>query len=134
MKLKLRVINNPMFMQTLEALAGQRVPSETAYRIKKWTDEIRKAVNILKPEIKLVIDKYAVKDDKGDYIPENGTVKMREGCEMEFKKDFEEILEREIEVNRAPIMLKELHHTNLAPMEIEAIEPILTESNLEIVK
>lgn len=132
MKLSYRTINDNMFMQALRSLGGQRMPSKVAYDIAKICRAVEKTVAEAKPQFRKIMEQVAERDEKGGFIPadDGNGIKIKEDKWEEYEKLMAEFLSREIEVDWRPIYIGHLEHTNLAPQEIEALTPILTEMHV----
>lgn len=91
----------------------------------KITEEMKAADDIYVP----MLDKYAQKNDKGQYLCVPGDaskVLIKDGLETEWQEKEKEFLSIDFAIDRPKLNLTEVAKAKLSPMEINALEPILT--------
>ncbi len=101
---------------------------------------------ILKDEFQTMVEleeqlvkKYAELDDKGNlalFDTENGQkqYKILDGKEEEFAAARKEFYSTVVTVEKNPIALRHVEEAGLSPMELVALEPLLTDVDLRIVE
>ena len=142
-KLKLKMLNEQNFMQGIERLATFELAPKAAYNIGKILDKIRQEHKTAGDGFKKIVGKYCEKDDKGEWKPEVQKMPGPDGKEGEvaipgsyiipkdkndvFKKEVDEFLDIDFEINRFKVKLSDLGETKMQPNLLAALEPMLDE-------
>lgn len=118
MKLTVQDVYN--LMEGLGSLAEKELSTKTAFRIQRNQKKVMDEFEIADKLRKKLIEKYKEKD------LDNGTVKLKEDKLHEFKKDYDELMEQEVDIKLSYIYLHELGDT-IQPKVLGQLDTIIRE-------
>lgn len=120
------------FLNTCANLREKRLPVRLAYAIKKNMSSVQEAAAAYMDERKELVDRYAKKDENGEYLEEDNCYIMED--KAGFEKDMEELLgiETEVEIHTVSITVVEKcdddqKYDALTMEELGVIDYMLTE-------
>ena len=120
------------FLNTCVSLREKRLPVRLAYAIKKNMSSVQEAAAAYMDERKELVDRYAKKDENGEYLEEDNCYIMDD--KAGFEKDMEELLgiETEVEIHTVSITVVEKcdddpKYDALTMEELGVIDYMLTE-------
>jgi hypothetical protein len=109
----------------LNELLGKEIPVKPAYWFGKLAKKIQKEVVEFEENRMKLVNKYAIKDDNGQPVAENG--KYQFNNQEEFQAEFKELVETDIEIDFNPISLDLLGDVKLSPVVMIGLEKFLEE-------
>lgn len=117
------------FLPTLEKLMEQdSLNQKVAYNLSKLATGVQNAAKAAQVEFIALVEKHAVKNEKGEVEPHNGpgTFKIAKENEAEWLKAVSEFEEKEVELAGAnPFMVADFAQAKLSAKDYMALEPIL---------
>lgn len=128
MKLSNRELLNSV--NVLSKLNQSQLPVKVAFVILKNTKEIEKELTNYFDAREKVVSQYAVLDDEGKPIPdEGGNLQFKEDCIEKWNSDIQELLGIKYSVNLQMVSINELFKSELSisPSELSLIEFMLKE-------
>lgn len=96
----------------LRNISQKELPVKVSYAIAKNLNKIEFELKVYENERTKLIDKYALKDDKGQVkVDDSGQIIFKDGCKEQWNKDIKELLaiENEVEIHKFNIALLEGH-------------------------
>lgn len=114
----------------IRTIAQKQLPVKVSYTLSRNIDHIESALKPYETERQKLLDKYADKDDHGKLAmrPDGISVKFKdEAAEAGWKKDIDELLDIEADVDIRNIKLDDLSSVNFSAAEIGAIEYMIEE-------
>ena len=112
MKVKAALISNGL--QTIIELAEKPMPVALAAKMLRLADDLQKEDEIIEKQRRLIIEKYADKDDNGKLIINQGNVSFKNnGTTQQDQTEMNELANLEIEITDRNITEKELSNANL---------------------
>lgn len=96
-----------------------------AYRIAKNCTEIDKELKIFAKSQADVINKYCIRDDKGNPKEENGYYKIDEKYQTEYVKEITSLYEEEVEIQVKKISVEDIENAGLSPAQLGSIDFML---------
>ena len=108
-------------------VAQKQLPVKVSYTLSRNIDHIETAMKPYEQERQKLLDKYAEKDAQGklQLRPDGMTVKFHD--EDGWKKNFDELLDIEADVDIRKIKLGDLGSANFSAAELTAIEYMIEE-------
>ena len=108
-------------------VAQKQLPVKVSYTLSRNIDHIETALKPYEKERQKLLDQYAEKDAHGklQLRPDGITVKFRD--EDGWKKDFDELLDIEADVDIRKIKLGDLGSASFSAAELTAIEYMIEE-------
>lgn len=122
-----KIVNNT---NLLAALTNKQLPIKISYAIAKNISKIEKELEIYNIERQKIIDKYCIKDSKGNNaIDDNNQYKIDDKYLESFNKDINELLDIEIDINMHKINKDDLFDSNcnMTPAELMLIDYMIEE-------
>ena len=119
------------FFNGCGSLKEKKLPIKLGYAIKKNISAVGDAVKAYDAEYRELLDKYGTKDENGNLVEENGCCPIEDG--PAFKKDLDELLDIETEVNIHTITEEELRNCDdprydpLSVSDLDALEIMIKE-------
>lgn len=123
-----RLVNDANFIGGLTNKQG--LPIKISYAIAKNVAKIESELKIYNNERQKLIDKYAVKDDKGENIVyENNQLKIADENMNEWTDAINELLDIEVEIDIHKFNENDLLNSNcdMTPSEIMLIDYMIEE-------
>lgn len=114
----------------LATLTCKQLPIKISYAIAKNVSKIEKELEIYNIEKQKIIDKYCLKDEKGNNaIDENNQFKIDDNNLEDFNKDINVLLDIEVDVDIHKINKDDLFNSNcdITPAELMAIDYMIEE-------
>ena len=112
---------------TLMKLKDIEMPIRLSYKITLILDKIDCDYNFFISEMKKIIDKYGLKDEQGEFIQENGNIKVNPDFITLAEKTLLELQETEIKLPDVTLTLDELESLNIKPADLRALLPFIKE-------
>lgn len=96
-----------------------------AYRIAKNCAEIDKELKIFAKSQAEVVDKFCIRDEKGNPKEENGYYKIDEKYQAEYVKEISSLYEEEVDIQIKKISVEDIENAGLSPAQLSSIEFML---------
>lgn len=113
--------------QALNELIKKPLKTKTAYKIARLAREVSRELELFNTTKEALIEKYGEHDADNNLITENNTYKIRQDAREEFIKEYQEVMEQNINLNIEPISLKQLEDEKFTPQEISSILDFIEE-------
>lgn len=121
-----KIVNDSNF---LGALMHKQLPVKVSYAISKNVSKIEKELDIYNKERQKLLDKYCVKDEKGEnIIDENNQLKIADKNLESWNKDINELLDIEVDIDIYKFNVNDLLNSNC---EMTASELMLIDYMIE---
>lgn len=124
MELKLETL-----VASKEALAKlnqtEGLKATCAYRIAKNCAEIDKELKIFAKSQAAVIDKYCIRDDKGNPKEENGYYKIDEKYKKEYLEEMQALYDEMVDIQIKKISVEDIDNAGLSPAQLSSINFML---------
>lgn len=122
------------FLPTFDKLCNTTgLNQRVAYNISKLAPKIKKAASGAQEEFIALVNHWAIKDEKGVLVPmkdQPGTYQISPENTEAWKKAVIEFENKEVTIDRAPLMVGDLAQATLTPNDYLALEPIIFEMGL----
>lgn len=126
--IKITVNNMIKSIDTFNKILQQSFKGSLAFQIARIVRELDKEMQTFNNEKTKLIQKYAEKDEKGNLIvDENDNVKIDNSKIEEVNKEFESLLQTEIEINAEKLSINNIDNFELTPQEMLNIEVFFEE-------
>jgi len=143
--LKNAEFNNPHFLQSLNALANEKLPVKVSWNLSRLFRQCVKSEQILRNAVVALGAKHFKKDESGnltpilkDGIPVPGQYEtLEEGGQEKFDAEFKELLDIDVALESFKIKLSDIENVSLTAQQISVLENILDDGevvSLEVVK
>ncbi|OSB07978.1 hypothetical protein B2H97_16040 [Paraclostridium bifermentans] len=122
-----KIVNDADFLGTL---TNKQLPIKVSYAIAKNVSKIEKELEIYSKERQKLVDKYCIKDEKGNNkIDENNQLKIDDENLDDWNKSINELLDIEIEIDIHKFNINDLLNSNLdiTPSELILIDYMIEE-------
>lgn len=122
-----KIVNDADFLGTL---TNKQLPIKVSYAIAKNISKIEKELEIYSKERQKLVDKYCIKDEKGNNkIDENNQLKIADENLDDWNKSINELLDIEIEIDIHKFNINDLLNSNLdmTPSELILIDYMIEE-------
>ncbi|MGL5559199.1 MAG: DUF1617 family protein [Paraclostridium dentum] len=122
-----KIVNDSNFLGTL---TNMQLPIKVSYAIAKNVSKIEKELELYNKEKQKLIDKYCIKDEKGNNkIDENNQFKIADENLDDWNKSINELLDIEIEIDTHKFNINDLLNSNLdmTPSELMLIDYMIEE-------
>lgn len=122
-----KIVNDANFLGTL---TNKQLPIKVSYAIAKNVSKIEKELEIYNKEKQKLVDKYCIKDEKGNNkIDENNQLKIDNENLDDWNKSINELLDIEIEIDIHKFNINDLLNSNLdmTPSELMLIDYMIEE-------
>lgn len=96
-----------------------------AYRIAKNCAEIDRELKIFAKSQAEVVDKFCIRDEKGNPKEENGYYKIDEKHQAEYVKEISSLYEEEVDIQIKKISVEDIENAGLSPAQLSSIEFML---------
>lgn len=114
---------------TLSSLKEKEMPIRLSYKFTLILDKIDCEYNFFISEMRKIINKYGLKDENGEFIQENGNIKINPDSINLAEKALQELHETEITLPDVTFTLDELETLNIKPADLRALLPFIKETN-----
>jgi hypothetical protein len=123
--MKVKNIVSEEFKVAVRKLSDGSYSLETAIKLRDIITSLEFYLNQYETQRKALLDKYALKDDKGGYVTnEAGNAIFAEGDDKKFYAEVEVLLEKDVEVDK--LKPKEFGiDTKVTLRELSILSPIL---------
>lgn len=112
MKVKAALISNGL--QTIIELAEKPMPVSLAAKMLRLADDLQKEDEIIEKQRRLIIEKYADKDEEGKLIINQGNVSFKNNqTTQQAQAELNELANLDIEITDREITEEELSNANL---------------------
>lgn len=112
MKVKAALISNGL--QTIIELAERPMPVSLAAKMLRLADDLQKENEIIEKQRRLIIEKYADKDEEGKLIINQGNVSFKNNqTTQQAQAELDELANLDIEIMDREITEEELSNANL---------------------
>jgi hypothetical protein len=122
--LKRKVFNDYAFVAALRELSKEPLEIKTAWNVNRIIKQAQTAIDSAQPEIKKILEKYAV-------LGEDGKYKMAQDGDFEFtdkdafKKEYEAFGEEDVYFKSNKLNFDTLAGIKISPEAVGALEPIV---------
>lgn len=122
--LKLNEVVN--IAQHMNTLMNQNFSGATAFKIARIVRELSKEVETFDKERAKLVEKYGERDENGQVILDaNGTVKVIPSMTQDCNKEFDELMEQEVQINASKLPSEVIEEMGaISPNTMLALEPI----------
>lgn len=110
---------------TLSSLKEKEMPIRLSYKITLLLDKIDLEYNFFISEMRKIINKYGLKDENGEFIQEDGNIKINPDSINLAEKALQELYETEITLPEVTITLDELETLYIKPVDLRAFLPFI---------
>ena len=114
---------------TLSSLKEKEMPIRLSYKFTLLLDKIDCDYNFFISEMRKIINKYGLKDDRGELIQENGNIKINPDSLSLAEKALQDLHETEIKLPDVTLTLDELESLNIKPADLRALLPFIKETD-----
>ena len=112
-------------INVLSKLNNSTLSVKTSYKLAKNIKAIDKEIVLFNEERQKIINKYAIKNEKGENKIENGIVELADT--ENFNKEYRELLDIEVDIKIEKINIDELAKSDLTitPGELSLIDYLI---------
>lgn len=134
-ELKYKIVKNAEFNLGLSKIG--KFPFKTVQNsltIKRILKALEKEAEIMQPVFKLIVDQFALKDEKGSLIPVPGTedtFQVKENVEG-YRKALKDFEETSFEIRSPKLKFSDLDGVGLSAVELLALEDLIEGMDEEI--
>lgn len=114
-------------VKTLETLQYEKTNINLSYKLMKILKTTKDDVDFYNKSAQGIIDKYALRDENGNYVYQNGSVSLDATKEQKIKKETDTLNEKEVEIPNIKLTLNELKFLRLSAADLMNIEEFITE-------
>ena len=112
MKVKSAIIANGL--QTITTVAEKPMPVSLAAKLLRLAEDLAKENDIIEKQRRLIIEKYADKDEQGQLIVNNGNVSFnKDNAAKEAQDELNELANLEVDIVDRGITEEDLVNANL---------------------
>lgn len=111
----------------MRALSESKIKGATAYKVGKLLKRLEEEFGYFNDARMGLINQYAVKDEEGNPIVEDGNYQINKEFINEFNEETNKLLQTEVSIDVAPIFVDDLSEVEITPQDMLLIEPFLTE-------
>jgi hypothetical protein len=123
MKLSNRKLLN--VVPSLNELNKLKLPVKTSYRLAKLSRKVESALKDYQKTLESLQDKHAERDDEGEKVVTGNTIKFVD--DVAFKKEFDELLEFEADVDTKKISLNDFGSVEVEPSFLYHLDWLIKE-------
>lgn len=119
-----KIIEN---INALRMISQKQLPVKISYFVAKNMAKIERELKIYDQERKKLLEKYAEKDEDGQFIVEDGNIKIADIDN--WNRDIKELLDIEVDVKIHKLKLEDLLNANIdiTPAELMSIDYMIEE-------
>lgn len=123
--MKLSAIEN--LYSILKSFQEKELPIKLAYKFSKIFSAIEADYQFFFSQLRKILDKYAEKDENGEFIQNEGTIPFKKDCFELAEKALNDLYETEITLPKVMFTLDELEGIDIKPFELKALLPFIEE-------
>lgn len=115
-------------MPVLRNISQKELPVKASYAIAKNLNKIESELKVYESQRTKLIDKYALKDEKGQVkADDSGQIIFKDGCKEQWDKDINELLaiENDIDIHKFNISI--IDGCNMTAAELMLIDYMIEE-------
>lgn len=115
--------------ELLNRIKNEKISIKTAYKFNKIIDILEKELNFYNKQLSKIIDKYALKDEKGQPVlsKDKTSVQIKEDKIEDCQREMNELSTITFNVNDISFTLEELENINLTILETRVLMPLIEE-------
>lgn len=114
--------------ETFSKILKQSFKGSLAFKIARIARELEKEMQTFNEERVKLIEKYAEKNENGDFVTdENNNIKINNSKIDEINKEFDSLLNTELEINAEKLLINNIDDFELTPQEMLNIEKFFEE-------
>jgi hypothetical protein len=125
-KIKLGEIIN--IIESLNNILIKEIPIKTAYMLSKLAQKIEPELKNFQNSNNKLIEKYGQRDENNEIINNNGIVPIILDKKEDYKKEIEELLNIEIDIDFEPMSIKSLGDIKIAPKDLFVLDRFIKEN------
>lgn len=114
-------------MEAIKKLLDNPIKGKTAYKIAKLVKKMEEEYALFNESRLKLLNKYAVKDEGGQPVVENGNYKVLPESIANFNQEIAELLDAEVSFDLEPISLEEIGDIEFTPAEMLMIDSFIKE-------
>lgn len=123
--MKLSTIENLYI--TLKSFQEKEMPIKLSYKFSKIFDSIESDYQFFFTQLRKILDKYAEKDENGNFIQNGEHIPLRKETLDLAEKALNDLYETEITLPKITFTLDELEGLDIKPYELRALLPFIEE-------
>lgn len=123
--MKLSSIEN--LYTALKSFQEKEMPIKLSYKFSKIFSSIESDYQFFFSQLRKILDKYAEKDENGEFIQNEGTIPFKKDCFELAEKALNDLYETEITLPKVTFTLDELEGIDIKPFELKALLPFIEE-------
>lgn len=121
----MKLINCLEAKDAIAALVDQKLPFSASYNIMLITEKIEKDEKFYHEQVKPLINKYGIKDEKGEIISENGSIQIQHNYIQEFNELFTQLQQTEVTEPEVKLSKEDLKEVKLTPRQLFLLKPFM---------
>lgn len=114
-------------VRTLESLQYEKTDIHLSYKIMKLLKLTKDEVDFYDQTAQEIVKKFALKDEKGNYVQQNGNVILDAKFKEDIEKETMELNEKEVEVPNIKFHVVDFENLKLSVVDLMNIEKFLIE-------
>ena len=113
----------------LRKLSTMELKGAVAFEVGRLVKRIEEELKLFDETRGALIQKYASRDNEGNLIinPTTNEYVFTTENMIEFRKELEALLDKEVELNAKKIQLQDISELNFTPAELIELEPLIEE-------
>lgn len=123
--MKLSSIEN--LYTVLKSFQEKEMPIKLSYKFSKIFSSIESDYQFFFSQLRKILDKYAEKDENGEFIQNEGTIPLKKDCFELAEKALNDLYETEITLPKVTFTLDELEGIDIKPFELKVLLPFIEE-------
>ena len=122
-EVKLSTIINGI--EVLQKISNSPIKGRTAYKVGKLLKRIEEEFDLFNESRRKLINRYAIKDEHGEPISDNGSYKIVPELVDDFNNEVNGLLETIVKIDLDPIPIEEIENIEFTPNEIILIDDFI---------
>ena len=118
------IVNN---IQFITELSRQMMPARAAYKVGKLLRKLTDEFNDYNSQRQKVVEKYALRDEQGNMVISDGNIQFNSESYSLFEKEFQDLIDTEVEIDTLPIKLYEIENMDFSPGQMSFLESFIEE-------
>lgn len=106
----------------LSTIAQKPINGADAFKIARLLREVDKEITTFDETRKTLIDKYGARDDEGELVVEENTIKIKDDCIDDYNQAVTTMLMNEVTINANPLSMDSLSALTITPQQALMIE------------
>lgn len=123
--MKLSSIEN--LYSTLKDFQEREMPIKLSYKFSKLFSAAESDYQFFYTQLRKILDKYAEKDENGEFIQNNGHIPFKKDCFELAERALNDLYETEVTLPKITFTLDELEGLDIKPYELRALLPFIEE-------